>query len=112
MVGLAIFTSVMLIAAALSGLVYQAFPYGAYTLLRIIVCSVSGIMAIKLFAEKDEKEAAEGLAWVMILAAVVFNPIVPFALGKAVWFVVDIIAAGFILAAAAVTTANAKVIEE
>lgn len=61
-------------------------PYGYYTLMRLIVC---GTFIIIFFQSLDLKN----LFWIIISVtlAVLYNPILPFHLGKDVWVPINII---------------------
>ena len=60
-------------------------PYGYYVLLRWLVCPVFVFMAIASY-----KENANSKVWVYGVAAAVYNPIAPLALGREVWLVVNV----------------------
>jgi len=66
------------------------FPYGYYTLLRLIVCGTSGYIAY--FAFEEEKRFIGVLS---ILVAILFNPIIPIHLAKDAWIIIDFITAIF-----------------
>lgn len=64
------------------------WPYGYYQLLRWVV-SVSGLFN----AHNTYKRKQNGWTVIMILVAIVFNPISPLAFEKGVWVIVDIVVA-------------------
>ena len=63
--------------------------YAYYILLRWIVC-ITAIYIAYLSYEAEK----EYWTWVMGIIALIFNPLIPFHLGKDIWVVVDFIAAG------------------
>lgn len=72
-------------------LLIAIFPieeYGYYILLRWIVCITA--IYIAYFSYETEKIY---WTWVMGIIAFIFNPLIPFHLGKDIWIVVDFIAA-------------------
>jgi predicted membrane protein len=60
--------------------VIPIWPYGFYTLLRLIVCGSTGYVAYK---EKRHRVA-------LIIIAILFNPIVPVYLIRAIWIPIDL----------------------
>ena len=68
----------------------QFFPYGYYTLLRLVVCGTSAYIAYFSF-----EEARKIIGAISILFAFIFNPLIPLYLGKEIWALIDIIAALF-----------------
>jgi hypothetical protein len=64
--------------------VVNQWPYGFYTLLRLAVCGSS----IFLAAQAQEL-AKTRWTWIMGTIAILFNPIVPFGLGRDIWVLVD-----------------------
>ena len=73
----------MLLLAIPKGL----FPYGYYNLLRLVVCGTGVFLAVIAYQKKDTK-----WTWIMAIVAFVFNPILPFHLGKGIWVMIDVIA--------------------
>ncbi len=72
-------------------LLIAIFPieeYGYYILLRWIVCLTA--IYISYFSYEVEKIY---WTWVMGIIALIFNPLIPFYLGKDIWIVVDFIVA-------------------
>ena len=63
-------------------------PIGYYTLLRIVACGVFGWAAFTSF-----KKQASWLPWLFVLLAIIFNPIIEFAFGRALWVAIDLLAA-------------------
>jgi hypothetical protein len=79
------------IATILMGLaILGGWPYGFYTFLRITIFSISIYIAITLI-----KSNLIGLAWVYGFIGLLFNPLIPFHLGRSIWLVVDFIALVF-----------------
>jgi len=66
------------------------FPYGYYTLLRLVVCGTGGYIAY--FAFEEEKRF---IGFLSVLVALLFNPIIPIHLAKDAWIVIDFITAIF-----------------
>lgn len=76
-----------LLAAALLFLALGHRPYGFYVLLRWVVFAVWAYTALQAYERR-----ARGFAWVAATSAILFNPVIPVHLGRAVWPVVDVIA--------------------
>ncbi len=68
--------------------IFPIEEYGYYILLRWIVCLTA--IYIAYFSYEAEKIY---LTWVMGIIALIFNPLIPFYLGKDIWIVVDFIVA-------------------
>jgi hypothetical protein len=64
-------------------------PYGYYTLLRLVACGVFAAGAWVL-ADRGHQAAATGF----VLAALLFNPVLPVHLERETWAVIDVLAAG------------------
>jgi len=62
-----------------------ANPYGYYTLLRWVCCGVFGFLAFQAFTLKKQ-----GLTWVLGITALVYNPIFPVHLTRAIWSAANI----------------------
>lgn len=64
------------------------WPYGFYMFMRVVVCGISLYLAY--FSKRDGKEQ-----WmvVMVLIALLFNPIFPVHLTKEIWGIIDFAAA-------------------
>lgn len=69
------------------------FPYGYYTLLRLVACPVFAYAALLAFKQRHQI-----LPWCFVLLALAFNPIIKVHLHGDVWAVVDIAAGAFLLA--------------
>lgn len=61
-------------------------PYGYYTFLRISICIFSGYLAYKTWQNNIQI-----WMWIFMCIAILFNPIIPIYLGRALWAFVDII---------------------
>lgn len=77
-----------IILAVLLLLCLLDMPYGFYILIRYVATVVFGYMAYSYYQENKSKLAIASGA-----LAVLFQPIVKFALGRLVWNVVDIVVA-------------------
>ncbi len=65
-------------------------PYGYYTLLRIVVCAASVLIAYNSFQRVGKVSLGSG---VMIGIALLFNPLIPIHLSREIWAPIDIGAA-------------------
>ena len=74
--------------AAVLLLCLAPMPYGYYTLVRVIATVVFGIYAYKCYVAKKE-----GLTWVFVTLALLFQPFAKIALGRVIWNVIDVIVA-------------------
>jgi len=63
-------------------------PYDYFTLLRVVVCFVSGYCAIQ--ASSQNKDS---WTWILGGMAVLFNPIIPIHMARETWQIVDLCAA-------------------
>jgi len=63
-------------------------PIGYYKFLRWVVCATA---IYSLYISYNTKEKINFGVWLFGLIALLFNPIIPFYLGKASWQVADII---------------------
>lgn len=63
-------------------------PYGYYTLLRIVVFIVAGIIAFLAF--KNDKEL---LLILFGAISILYNPIIPVYLNKNTWIIIDVLVA-------------------
>lgn len=75
---------------ALSG----GLPYGYFTLMRFVVCSVSIYLAYKTY--KDNKESL--WVWAFGFVAILFNPVTPIHLQREQWEVIDLLTGVFFVA--------------
>ena len=63
-------------------------PYGYFTLVRFLATLVFGIYAYKYYQTKRE-----GLMWVFVTLALLFQPFAKVALGRAIWNIIDVLVA-------------------
>lgn len=63
-------------------------PYGYFTLVRLLAMVVFGVYAYKFYTAKKD-----GLAWVFVTLALLFQPFIKVALGRVVWNIIDIVVA-------------------
>jgi hypothetical protein len=84
-----IVTAIVLVAAAFP------LPYGYYTFARIVTCLACAVLAYSAYTS-----IAPNVFWtgVLVLLAVLFNPIIHIHLTKRIWMVLDLGAAGLIIA--------------
>jgi hypothetical protein len=61
------------------------WPYGYYTLLRLVVCGAGAYTAFLMYEWRRT-----GLAWLFGFIAVVFNPVVTVHLSRDLWQVIDL----------------------
>lgn len=66
--------------------------YGYYVLLRFVVC---GVCAYGAYLAAEIKK--NGWVWILGGMAILFNPILPFHLGRDTWAIVDIVTAIILL---------------
>jgi hypothetical protein len=85
---LIVVASVFLFVALFDGL-----PYGYFTFLRFVVCSVGIYIAYKAYKLK------ENALWTWVLGgiSVLFNPIFPIQLERDIWVIIDLIVGVFFL---------------
>jgi len=62
------------------------WPYGFYTLLRLLVCGISGYAAYK----SKQIKSLEAHKVSLIIIAVLFNPLFPVYLVRTIWTPIDI----------------------
>ncbi len=75
------------------------WPYGYYTLLRVVVCAVAIFVAVQGYFWKRF-----WATWLFGFVAVLFNPLVPVHLSRQIWQPVDLAAgAAFVIAAIALS---------
>jgi uncharacterized membrane protein len=79
----ALISALLLLAA-----VFGHWPYGFYTLMRLVVCGCSAYLAVKA-------NSARSVAWTWILGgmAVLFNPVLPIRMHRSDWQILDALAA-------------------
>jgi len=75
-------SSLSLIAAIFS------LPYGYYTLMRLIVAGTAVYAATNSYKSDDKFNTV-----IMIIVALLFNPVIPIHLSREVWMPIDLITA-------------------
>lgn len=61
-------------------------PYAYYILLRWVCCGIFAYLAFQAFAEKRQ-----GLVWLLGITALLYNPVFPVHLNRALWSIVNVI---------------------
>jgi len=82
-------------------------PYGYYQFLRWLIL---GIGAYSAYLSYNNEEKI--WTWIFGITAVLFNPIIPFALQKEVWQVIDVIVAIIFLISVVTRTGRIKKIKQ
>ncbi len=67
-------------------------PYFYYQLLKFLVCGTAAYSAYLFNQLKNKK-----WMWIMVIIAVIFNPISPIYFGHPVWSVIDLVVAIFFI---------------
>lgn len=67
-------------------------PYGYYQLIRFVAMVVFGINAYNYSTKEDSS-----LMIIMVVLALLFQPLFPISLGRTLWNIVDILASIFLL---------------
>ena len=70
------------------------WPYGYYTLLRLVTCGAAGYGVYV-----SHSAGKVGWLWAFILIAVVFNPIIPVHLSREIWQPIDVLTAAALVVA-------------
>lgn len=73
--------------------VIPMWPYGYYTLLKLIVCSVAAFAAYKF----KNNPSLSGHFIPLVIMAILFNPLVPVQLNRIIWLPIDLIGAIYFL---------------
>ena len=76
--------SLIVLALAVLG----RWPYGFYEILRFVVCGSAIYLAIYAYQLRKN-----GWLWVMLAAALVFNPLLPIHLRRGSWQPIDLLTA-------------------
>lgn len=84
-------TPVCLVSAVLLLLAPFSWPYGYYQLLRIVI-TASAIWLATLAHEKSP-----GLALGLVVAAIVYNPLLPIYLDRDTWLPINLVTGGLYL---------------
>ncbi|MEX2663010.1 MAG: DUF6804 family protein [Vicinamibacterales bacterium] len=87
------FTLARLGAAVLLLIAVGRNPYDFYTIMRWVVC---GVCTYGAFVEFERNRTT--WAWLFVIMAVAFNPIVPVRLTRETWAPIDVLAAGILVA--------------
>ncbi len=66
--------------------VIPIWPYGFYTMLRLLVCGVTAYVAYK----SKQIKSLEAHKVPLIIIAVLFNPLIPVYLVRTIWLPIDI----------------------
>jgi hypothetical protein len=82
---------VWLIPIVVVALATARLPYGYYTFTRLVVCGAAILFA---FTSWNERPMGQAFAVVLVLLALLFNPIKPVYLKRETWFYLDWLAAG------------------
>lgn len=69
-------------------------PIDAYNLIRWIVACTCSFGAYKTFQE-DRTNQHKGV--ILLTIAFIFNPIIPFYLGRTLWLILDVVVCGFLV---------------
>jgi hypothetical protein len=80
-----------------------SWPYGYFTLLRWVVCTIAVVFAV--YAYKVQRAWA---SWVFGALAILFNPLVPVHLSRKTWPPVDVAAAMVFIVGAILVKAREK----
>ena len=73
------------------GVALLPLPYAYYMLLRVGMC---GVFAYLAYTASQSNE--QGLAWVLGITAVIYNPFAPLHLGREVWTVINLATIGLL----------------
>lgn len=76
--------AIWLVPAAMMVVAMATLPYGYYKLLRVVSCGAAAFLAYRSY-----KIGMQGWAVVLAGIAVIYNPLVPLHLGRAVWTFVN-----------------------
>ncbi|MGA1823070.1 MAG: DUF6804 family protein [bacterium] len=66
--------------------IIEGWPYGFFTLFRLVVCGATGYLAYLAF-----KSELPIWAWIFVLIVFLFNPIMPVHLDKDLWMGIDLL---------------------
>lgn len=79
-----------LITSAMLFISLYRLPIGYYNFLRWVTCGTALYVAFISYLKKDKINFG---VWLFVLIALLFNPILPFYLGRELWQIVDVIVA-------------------
>lgn len=74
--------------AAVLLLCLAPMPYGYFTLVRVLATVVFGLYAYRCYMSKKE-----GMTWVFVTLALLFQPFAKVGLGRTIWNIIDVIVA-------------------
>ena len=74
--------------AAVLLLCLAPMPYGYFTLVRVLATVVFGLYAYRCYMAKKE-----GMTWVFVTLALLFQPFAKVGLGRTIWNIIDVIVA-------------------
>jgi len=66
------------------------WPYGLYTLLRLVVCGTTAYLSWLAY-----ESGKQPWLWIFGFIALIFNPLIPLHLGRDLWVVVDLLVVVF-----------------
>ena len=67
-------------------------PYSYYQILKWVITIVSGYLANHYF-----KSSLEGLGWIFVAIAVLYNPIAPIFFERSTWEVINVLTIGVLI---------------
>ena len=70
--------------------IMPVWPYVFYQALRVFVCGTSAYLAYEVHKNKEDGTV------ILMIIAVLFNPIIPAFLFRSAWTVIDLITAGYL----------------
>jgi hypothetical protein len=84
-----------LVIGAVLLLAVAPMPYGYYTLVKILVCGFSAVLAYQNY--KTANDSLSAWVWCFLIIAIAFNPLIPLHMQKEVWMVVDAVTGALFL---------------
>jgi len=69
-------------------------PYGYYILLRCVCCGIFAFLTIRASENKEK----QGWAWILVITAVVYNPVIRIHLTREIWSIINVITIGIAVA--------------
>jgi len=76
----------LLAIVMLGGAIFPIEYYAYYQLMNWVVVGAAILTAFKAY-----KQSKEGLMWIFIIVAVIFNPVAPIHLRTDVWHILDVV---------------------
>ena len=83
-----------LVPAAMLVIALAPWPYAYYRLLRLVVFVCCGLIAYKSYRDRG----ITGWLVALVATALLFNPIIPIHLNRAIWAILNLAAAGLLVA--------------